>query len=1084
MCGGGSLRKRETKNLDAAHISDDQTIVLVCAMMVERFFVAALLVLFPGLSTCSNPSRRRLQSNRSADLIIGQGQTHVIDTDITAGLILVEGTLRCPDNTTVLTIETEGIVVAGSGAEFRCGTSSSPFRGELTITLTGDRDASQIYGGSQLGTRAIVATNAGVISLHGKAGKQGFQLLQATANPGNVEIRVEDASGWEIGDEIVIAPTNYNPNEAEERSITGISADRKRVTLNAGLSYKHWGSVQQYQNGKGQAWILDERAEVFNLRRNIRIMSVTSDNRGGHMIVEGSSSAAYVDNVEFYRMGQTGLTGRYPFHWHLKGNVSGQYIKNSSIHKSFSRCVVVHQTSYARVEGNTCFDHFGHGFFLEDGNEVKNQLVNNLGVLSKKPAPENALLASDIGNGQNLSRFPSPCTFWISHPDNLVRGNRAVGSEGSGFWMAFVTETQAGVSPSATPVRSNTWIFDDNVAHTCLVGITHDGAPNGPSTNNPRNSRDREMTTAHYAPSQVPTFKNLVAYKCSEAAIYFRGNRAIYQNTILADSGLGAFVAYDQELIDSLIVGVSQNTPPADGKNRHFCGVPVYDGPFWLEKVHFAGFSNLPSSVTASPIDLLFGGTEAFTNQVQGLTFDDPGADRIRLPYDKSNWADSHGASVRDIDGSLTGMPGRIVVSDHPMMNDRRCSPGKGGTRTLLCNYELGYVRIEDTTNSDATFVDFTTTRQALGNGATTTFDPKQNIPNNKFPVILGDDYQYVVTDLALPIGQRYRLHFYTMNIQMESPVIEFRGVRESCKICGTSDWYVASNGSGYSLFVTLKTTDAPANKRSDTFRGRSSVELFCSSESEWPLQNMCDMLCFSSANSVEVKGKGSIPLDSVKIGDAVRVGTGQFSRVFSFIHLDRTTEAEFLQIYAESLKTPLEVTPSHMIFVEDTPIRASEVKVGDRLSGNKKVTKITSVQRRGIFAPVTESGEIVVSGVLSSCYAAIFSHTPSHQHFGAHVLLAGRRLVCSFNFGFCKNEKYSVDGLPMWIPSSLVYFFVDIEKGFSMVHLFVAAVLMPVIMAVYLLEVIVRYTGVVIGLVVGLFAYKKITTKPSKMVC
>ena len=243
----------------------------------------------------------------------------------------------------------------------------------LTIKLKGNDESNEIFGSAaaDVGTKAIVAIDSGVINLHGTFGKEGFQYLQATAKPNDTQIKVVDASGWAKGDSIVIAPTNFNPYEAEQRSVANISPDGKYITLDTPLKYEHWGSVQQYQNGKGQAWDLDERAEVFNLNRNIRIMAENDESaiKGGHMIVRGSGSAAYVDNVEFYRMGQSGLMGRYPFHWHRKGDVNGQYIKNSSIHKSFQRCVVVHQTNYATVEGNTCFDHFGHGFFLEDGNE-------------------------------------------------------------------------------------------------------------------------------------------------------------------------------------------------------------------------------------------------------------------------------------------------------------------------------------------------------------------------------------------------------------------------------------------------------------------------------------------------------------------------------------------------------------------------------------------------------------------------------------------------------------------------------------------------------------------------------------------
>ena len=71
---------------------------------------------------------------------------------------------------------------------------------------------------------------------------------------------------------------------------------------------------------------------------------------------------------------------RYPMHWHMMGPVDGQYFARSSVWKSFNRCVTVHGTNNARVEGNVCYDHLGHGYFLEDGGETGNLLAGNLGL--------------------------------------------------------------------------------------------------------------------------------------------------------------------------------------------------------------------------------------------------------------------------------------------------------------------------------------------------------------------------------------------------------------------------------------------------------------------------------------------------------------------------------------------------------------------------------------------------------------------------------------------------------------------------------------------------------------------------------
>ena len=63
---------------------------------------------------------------------------------------------------------------------------------------------------------------------------------------------------------------------------------------------------------------------------------------------------------------------------------------------------------------------------------------------------------------------------------------------------------------------------------------------------------------------------------------------------------------------------------------------------------------------------------------------------------------------------------------------------------------------------------------------------------------------------------------------------------------------------------------------------------------------------CFSAFDTVEAQGKGMISMDSLEIGDYVRAGK-DFSRVFSFAHLDLDAEGNFLQIHTEGSVAPLE---------------------------------------------------------------------------------------------------------------------------------------------------------------------------------
>jgi cell migration-inducing and hyaluronan-binding protein len=103
---------------------------------------------------------------------------------------------------------------------------------------------------------------------------------------------------------------------------------------------------------------------------------------GGHIMAMAGSEVR-ISGVELTRMGQHLTLARYPMHWHLVGEGQGQYIRNSAIHDTYSRCVTVHGTDNVRVENNVTFNTVGHCFFLEDGIETGNQFVRNLGIQTK-----------------------------------------------------------------------------------------------------------------------------------------------------------------------------------------------------------------------------------------------------------------------------------------------------------------------------------------------------------------------------------------------------------------------------------------------------------------------------------------------------------------------------------------------------------------------------------------------------------------------------------------------------------------------------------------------------------------------------
>ena len=183
---------------------------------------------------------------------------------------------------------------------------------------------------------------------------------------------------------------------------------------------------------------------------------------------------------------------------------------------------------------------------------------------------------------------------------------------------------------------------------------------------------------------------------------------------------------------------------------------------------------------------------------------------------------------------------------------------------------------------------------------------------------------------------------------------------------------------------------------------------------------------CFPGDAIVEVKGKGNISLDKLQIGDEVLVGNLKFEPVYSFAHKDVARSAQYLQLTTDSGAT-LEISKQHLIFAERGHLPASHVKPGDKLylapDGRLDVVKeVKNVTRKGVYAPLTYSGSIVVNSFKVSAYVALQDSaflqiggvsTGISYHWAEHAFELPHRLWCQYVTS-CKDEKY-IDGISTW---------------------------------------------------------------------
>ncbi len=182
---------------------------------------------------------------------------------------------------------------------------------------------------------------------------------------------------------------------------------------------------------------------------------------GGHMIIRQGFQAVQISGVEFKQMGQGGLIGHYPVHFHMaRKTPANTYIVNSSVNESMTRWYVIHATLGVTLARNVGYMSIGHGYYLEAGPETDNNFFSNIGILSRGAVknPQNprkipGILASNVRDDTNGPAMPYrsdidfPTVFWITNGWNDFIGNMAAGATtcGAGYWLTPAANAPNGV---------------------------------------------------------------------------------------------------------------------------------------------------------------------------------------------------------------------------------------------------------------------------------------------------------------------------------------------------------------------------------------------------------------------------------------------------------------------------------------------------------------------------------------------------------------------------------------------------------------------------------------------------------------
>ncbi len=527
--------------------------------LIGSWFLCVLFFAQIGLHAQENWSNPASWANgrvpmTNEDVTIPANKQIVLDVSPSnIGNLLIEGSLIFDEKD--LSLTAKSILIKGL---LQIGTAALPFQNKATITLNGPKSDDPLYGGRFLST-----IEGGSLQLFGaSAAKLSWGQLEGTVQPGATKIVLDrNTNGWEAGDKLAIAPSGYDPFEAEEVTITAVNGNE--ISFTPALQYPHYGELQTYE-GK----TLDERAEVGLLTRNIKIQGAADSEElrfGGHIMILNGSGPISVEGVEFFKMGQPGNEGRYSFHWHIAGDREGDFVRNTSIHHALQRGVVLHRTDNVVIENVVAYHIKNHAFIpAEDGNEVNNTFKDNLAMLMLRP--DDGFFAFPVeGKETKQSRQGEHrvAGFWSRNPHNNLIGNHSAGSErGVGFFFDGFAKDRIYKEFDVLPREI---VFKDNVVHSCSVPGANNNAVTNVATYGQVGHGHGLFIDGFKNGDLMWKFSDFTAYKNAMSGVWSEMLNATFSNFILADNS-SALMSSRSYIEDGIIIGRSENT--IGGPNR------------------------------------------------------------------------------------------------------------------------------------------------------------------------------------------------------------------------------------------------------------------------------------------------------------------------------------------------------------------------------------------------------------------------------------------------------------------------------------------------------------------------------------
>jgi hypothetical protein len=395
-----------------------------------------------------------------------------------------------------------------------------------------DVDESRFIGGHSDAPYAedvgLWVLGAGILGLQGTP-KTAWTHLEGAAERGDRTITVDDAAGWQPGDEIVITPTE--PTTVADHHVhhdrrTIAAVDGNRVELDDDLEHDH--PTVTVRSG------VTHRAEVLNLTRNVLVQG-TPEGRS-HIQLLATTQPQHIAHIGLRfmgpRQGDDEVLGRYALHFHADYDGSrGTLVDGVVAYDSTGHAFAAHLSNGVTFKECIAHDLVDDAFWWDLSLQGGRDLVPSNEIVYDR------CVAHFVKSGGN-SKFNLTGFLMGAGDGNIARGCVATGIQGG-------AESSAGFHWPSHSRNNRVWTFEDNIAHNNAhsgIYFWQNGAPRTIVTRFTAYHNDKGIFAGSYA--------NLVSYR--DCTLYANAVSGLIISALPARKGrdTGETITYEGMYID------------------------------------------------------------------------------------------------------------------------------------------------------------------------------------------------------------------------------------------------------------------------------------------------------------------------------------------------------------------------------------------------------------------------------------------------------------------------------------------------------------------------------------------------------